>query len=210
LVVIPLNDCTRAIIERYKPFRGVYKDDHVLPVVSNQKMNKYLKELGKLAKIDHNVFHYSCIGNAKIQKIVPAYELMSTHVGRKTFVSVMAEQGVPDYVIRAFTGHQDARAMQPYMKIQDKAKSQAISKMDIIVSEESVFDYDITDDERAEMGIPERDQYETIIGKNKTIGLLHLAILMQKRGNAVKSLEYVTKLPDDMKIQYMQTITNDK
>lgn len=209
-VIIPLNDYTRAIIERYKPFRGIFKDDHVLPVVSNQKTNKYLKELGKLAKIDRNVIHYSWIGNKQIVETLPAHELMSTHVGRKTFVSIMAEQGVPDYVIREFTGHQDARAMQPYMKIQDKAKSQAMSKMNAIATNESVFDYDITDDERAEMGIPERDQYETIIGKDKTIGLLHLAILMQKRGNAVKSLEYVTKLPDEMKVQYMQTITNDK
>lgn len=209
-VVIPLNKYTRELIERYKPFRGIYKDDRVFPVVSNQKTNQYLKELGKLAKLDRPVVYYSWTGNQQNVETLHAYELLSTHVGRKTFVSMMAEQGVPDYVIREFTGHQDARAMQPYMKIQDKQKNQAMSIIDTIANNESVFNYDITDDERAEMGIPERDQYETIIANDKNMALLHLAVLMQKRGDAVKSLEYVAKLPDAMKVQYMQTITKTK
>ena len=79
-----------------------------------------------------------------------------------------------------------------------------------VESRESVFDYAITDDERAAMGIPKRDQYEPIIKKDRNLGIMHIALLMQKRGDVVKSLEYVSKLPDAMKVQYMQTITNPK
>lgn len=122
----------------------------------------------------------------------------------------MARQGVPDYIIREFTGHRDPRAMQPYMKIEDEQKREEMEKMNNIASRESVFDYAITDDERAAMGIPQRDQYEPIIKKDRNLGIMHIALLMQKRGDVVKSLEYVSKLPDAMKVQYMQTITKAK
>lgn len=209
-VIIPLNDYTRELIERYKPMRGVYANDCVFPVISNQKTNKYLKELGKLAGLDRTIKRYSWNGHTRIEKTYHVYEILTTHIGRKTFVSTMARQGVPDYIIREFTGHRDPRAMQPYMKIEDEQKREEMEKMNNIASRESVFDYAITDDERAAMGIPQRDQYEPIIKKDRNLGIMHIALLMQKRGDVVKSLEYVSKLPDAMKVQYMQTITNAK
>jgi len=209
-VVIPLNDFSRTLIERYKAMRGVFPDDAVFPVISNQKTNKYLKELGQLAGLDRIITHYSWNGKNRIEETFHAYDLLTTHIGRKTFVSTLACQGVPDYVIREFTGHKDARAMQPYMKIHDDFKRMEMSKMNNAGSDESVFDYDITKEERAAMGIPERAIYENIVRNDKAIATMHLAILMHKRGDDVKSLDFVTRLPDAMKVQYMQTIINTK
>jgi hypothetical protein len=33
----------------------VFSDDKALPIISNQKMNAYLKELGKFADIDESI-----------------------------------------------------------------------------------------------------------------------------------------------------------
>ena len=209
-LIVPLNDYSRALIEKYRPMRGVYPDDAVFPVISNQKSNQYLKELGKLAGFDRTEIHISFNGGKRIETPLHIYELMTTHMGRKTFVSTMARQGVPDYIIRKFTGHKDSRAMQPYMRIDEEQKREEMNKMNNISSRESVFDYAITDDERTALGIPERNQYEPIIKKDRNLGIMHIALLMQKRGDVVKSLEYVSKLPDAMKVQYMQTITNAK
>ena len=43
---IDLNPYSKAILEKYKDLETV--GDHALPVISNQKMNDYLKDLGEL------------------------------------------------------------------------------------------------------------------------------------------------------------------
>jgi len=47
-LVIELNKYSKALIEKYKNLEG----DKVFPVITNQKMNDYLKELGELAEIN--------------------------------------------------------------------------------------------------------------------------------------------------------------
>ena len=210
-LTINLNDVSRAMIEKYRPMCGIYADDMVFPVISNQKYNKYLKELGQLAGFNRIVTRVTYNGKTRIEKQFHAWELMTTHVGRKNFVSTAASLGIPDYIIRSCTGHKSSRAMQPYMKIYDNVKRDELAKMNIIATKvDSVFDFGITDNERAAMGIPERAMYETIIRNDKSIATLHLALLMHKRGDDVKSLEFATRLPDAMKVQYMQTILNAK
>ena len=49
-LIIELNRHSRAILEKYNDV--AFEGDKVLPVISNQKMNDYIKELGKLAGID--------------------------------------------------------------------------------------------------------------------------------------------------------------
>ena len=46
-LIIELNRHSRAILEKYKDVS--FEGDKVLPVISNQKMNDYIKELWKLA-----------------------------------------------------------------------------------------------------------------------------------------------------------------
>ena len=53
-LTIELNKYSKAILEKYK--NADFEDFKVLPVVSNQKMNTYLHELCKLAKIDETLF----------------------------------------------------------------------------------------------------------------------------------------------------------
>ena len=50
---IELNKYSKAILEKYKGFE--FEDYKVLPVISNQKMNTYLHELCKQAKIDEPI-----------------------------------------------------------------------------------------------------------------------------------------------------------
>ena len=209
-LVVQLNDVSRALIEKYRPMRGIYADDKVFPVISNQKYNKYLKELGRLAGFNRVATWTTFSGGQRKDQNFHLYELITTHTARKTFVSIAASLGIPGNIIRSYTGHKSPTAMKPYEYLYNDDKILEMSKMNTIISRESVFDYAITDDERNAMGIPERDQYEPIIKKDRNLGLLHIALLMQKRGDAVKSLEYVSKLPDAMKVQYMQTITNAK
>ena len=125
-LVIELNDHSRAILEKYK---GVaFEGDKVLPVVSNQKMNDYLKELSKLAGLDEPIRETYYKGSERIDLVTPKYELMSTHAGRRTFICNALALGIPAQVVMKWTGHSDYKAMKPYIDIADDIKANAMDK----------------------------------------------------------------------------------
>ena len=68
-LVIELNDHSRAILEKYEDIH--FEGDKALPVISNQKMNTYLKELGKLAGIDESIRQTYYIGNERKERCIP-------------------------------------------------------------------------------------------------------------------------------------------
>lgn len=125
-LVIELNNHSRAILEKYKDI--AFEGDKVLPVVSNQKMNLYLKELCQLAGIDEPIRETYYRGNERVDEVLPKYELVGTHVGRRTFICNALSLGIPAQVVMKWTGHNDYKAMKPYIDIADKIKSDAMSK----------------------------------------------------------------------------------
>ena len=52
-LIIEQNKHSKAILDKYKDM--AFEDDRMLPVITNQKMNDYLKELAELADIDEPV-----------------------------------------------------------------------------------------------------------------------------------------------------------
>ena len=125
-LIIELNDHSRAILDKYKDIP--FKDFKALPVVSNQKMNDYLKELGQLAEIDEPVRISYYKGNERIDTVYPKYALLGTHAGRRTFICNALALGIPAQVIMKWTGHSDYKAMKPYIDIADNVKADAMSK----------------------------------------------------------------------------------
>ena len=100
---IELNDTSRRILEKYKPY--VFPDDKALPVITNQKMNQYLHELCKLAGIDEQVRQTYYKGNERIDVVKPKYELIGTHTGRRTFICNAIGMGIIPQVVMKWTGH---------------------------------------------------------------------------------------------------------
>lgn len=123
-LTIDLNKYSQAILDKYD---GVpFEDNKALPVISNQKMNDYIKELGQLCGLDQleTVTYY--VGNERVDEVYPKYELMGTHTGRRTFISNAIMMGIPPQVVMKWTGHSDYKAMKPYIAIADSAKAEAM------------------------------------------------------------------------------------
>ncbi|OEI80461.1 site-specific integrase [Formosa algae] len=125
-LIIEFNKHSRAIIDKYADIP--YKQNKALPVISNQKMNDYLKELGLLAKINAPVTHTYYIGNIRKDETLPKHELLGTHVGRRTFICSALSIGIPVQVVMKWTGHSDYKAMKPYIDVADKTKRTAMDK----------------------------------------------------------------------------------
>lgn len=125
-LIIELNDHSRAILEKYKDVE--FENDRALPVITNQKMNDYLKELAELAEINEPVRQTYYKGNERIDEVTPKYALLGTHAGRRTFICNALALGIPPQVVMKWTGHSDYKAMKPYIDIADDIKASAMSK----------------------------------------------------------------------------------
>lgn len=127
-ILIELNSKSQAILDKYSDIR--FPNKKVLPVLSNQKMNKKLHALCKLAGIIEPVktTHYE--GNRRIDKVQPKYELVGTHCGRRTFICTALSKGIPPSVVMKWTGHSDYKAMKPYIDIADEVKSSYMKQFD--------------------------------------------------------------------------------
>lgn len=108
-VVIPVKPLVKKIWDKY---------DGLLPrAISNQKMNEYLKELGKLAGIDYTVTIKKTSGNKEITYSRPKYEHISSHTARRTFATNAYLAGIPAISIMKFTGHRTDRSFMKYIKV---------------------------------------------------------------------------------------------
>lgn len=123
---IELNKYSRAILEKYKGIE--FPEGRALPVLSNQKMNDHLKEIGRLCGFDspHHIVFF--IGSKRYEENVPKWSVLSTHAARRTFVVNALRLGIPSDVVMSWTGHSNHKAMRPYTKIVDTLKAQEMEK----------------------------------------------------------------------------------
>ncbi len=97
---IPLLPTAIAILEKYENHPKVVNGECVLPVLSNQKSNAYLKEIADLCGIRKN---------------------LTTHLARHTFATtVTLSNGVPIETVGKMLGHKNLRTTQHYAKIISK------------------------------------------------------------------------------------------
>ncbi|NOU19708.1 MAG: site-specific integrase [Bacteroidales bacterium] len=94
---VPLLPKALDIIERYKEHHSVQGKDKLLPVMTNQKMNAYLKELGDICGIS---------------------KVLTYHLARHTFATtVTLTNGVPIESVSAMLGHKSIKTTQIYAKV---------------------------------------------------------------------------------------------
>ena len=125
---IELNKTTTALLKKYADCD--FPDNKALPVITNQKMNDYLKELCELAGIDTPISEVFYKGGVRHEITTPKYALMSTHAGRRTFICKALSMNIPPEVVMKWTGHSDYKAMKPYIAVADKVKADAMKLFD--------------------------------------------------------------------------------
>ena len=105
-VHVRLLDIPKMIIEKYV---DKMPDDRVLPVMSNQKMNSYLKELADICGIEKNI---------------------TFHMARHTFATTIGlANGVPIESISKMLGHTNIKTTQIYARITDNKLSSDMEQL---------------------------------------------------------------------------------
>lgn len=109
----------RVVIPRHWMVTEIYnKYEYHLPrVISNQKMNEYLKELGQIAEINETVVNTKTKGGLRFDQALKKYELITVHTARRSFATNMYKNDIPTLSIMAITGHTTERAFLKYIKV---------------------------------------------------------------------------------------------
>ena len=129
-LTIELNEHSKKILDKYKDYQD--KKERALPVITNQRMNDYLKELAQLAGIDEPIRETYHIGSKRFDEVIPKYALLSTHAGRRTFICNALSLGIPPQVVMKWTGHSDYKTMKPYIDVADETKANAMAKFNLL------------------------------------------------------------------------------
>ena len=120
---ITVNKFAKAILDRYKNLPGPY----ALPVISNQKTNDHLKDIGQRAKLNDPVTELQYSGNERQEITYPKWTKLTTHVARKTFVTTAVYLDIPLEVVIEITG-QTMEVVRRYYRIQEKQKQREMAK----------------------------------------------------------------------------------
>ncbi|HAR39392.1 MAG: recombinase [Bacteroidetes bacterium GWD2_45_23] len=96
---IPLLPIASSILKKYEDHPQVVNQEKLLPILSNQKMNSYLKEIADVCEINKE---------------------LTFHIARHTFATtVTLSNGVPIESVSKMLGHKNLKTTQHYAKILD-------------------------------------------------------------------------------------------
>ena len=126
-----LNQWAAATLKTWHTFK-IHMESFglALPVISNQKMNHYLKDLGELCGFTTPITIVCYRAGQRVEETYPKYSLIGTHAARRTLICFALSNGVPPQVVMKWTGHSDYKAMRPYIDIAEKTKADAMKLID--------------------------------------------------------------------------------
>lgn len=106
LATIPVTPQLREVLEL--PGRIKY--------ISNQKLNFYIKQVVRIAGITNKIQFTKAIGGKQVINVKEKCDLVSTHTGRATFITLAGLRGINTQIRMQATGHRSERENQRYIK----------------------------------------------------------------------------------------------
>lgn len=109
LVYIPIHPKVKSILSKYK--------NHLPESISNQKTNKYLKEIGQLCKLNTLTQKTVTKAGSLTTTTTEKFNLISTHTARRSFATNAYLAGIPSISIMKITGHKTEKAFLSYIRV---------------------------------------------------------------------------------------------
>ena len=136
-VEIELNKGAKKVLSYFKSIRKPETEDYVLPdfkgntKVLVNKMREHLNTLAKKAGITDvvNMPIYNK-GKSATYKECEKWQVITSHVGRKTFIVQALSAGIPAAVVMTWTGHASLDSMKPYINITRESSRKGMERLD--------------------------------------------------------------------------------
>ena len=123
VVTVPLSTKALEILKRYE-----LPDGRLLPFISDQKYNKYLKDLFEEAKITRVITRLN--PTTRKEEQVRICDIASSHMARRAFIGNLYGK-VDSGIISSMSGHiQGSKAFTRYYDVSKELQQQAINLID--------------------------------------------------------------------------------
>ncbi|MBR1774844.1 MAG: integrase catalytic domain-containing protein [Bacteroidales bacterium] len=121
---VPLNSIAIEILEKYKD------EEKPLPLdCSMDYYNRAITQIAYKAGLDRKVTVFNTKGLPEIKELK---EVLTSHIARKTFISILINNGVAPQVISSMSGHTaNSKAFARYFEIEDDIKKAVVRNLEI-------------------------------------------------------------------------------
>lgn len=136
---IPLNDGALKILAKYEGQET--KNGHAFEVPSSQKLNKAIQDAAKKAELDRKVLDEYYIGNELVTEEHFFYDIISCHVGRRSFVTNSFAKEMSAPAIMKCTGHSSYKTMQPYIDSESSSQTREMEKWNTNPNKQQIINY---------------------------------------------------------------------
>ena len=124
-VAVPCSTELKNILERY---------NYQMPHLADQVINRYIKEIGKMAGLTEMVEMVETKGGTKTTVKYEKYKLIHSHTARRTGATLMYLAGMDVYDIMKITGHSSPNMLKKYIK------ADQLEVVDKIIDKYNYFD----------------------------------------------------------------------
>jgi integrase len=118
MVSIPITPMLRALLAE-----GEMPDP-----ITNKPYNAYLRTLAEMAGITEMVPKIRWQGGRKSISYVPKSEMVTSHVARRTFITLSLAAGVPAELVMKVSGHRTSESFRKYVRLADSQVAQAMAE----------------------------------------------------------------------------------
>ena len=109
IIALPLTRQALKIIEKYESYIDRGDINKILPQISNQKFNLYIKHIARLANIQKPISH---------------------HIARHTFATLALNRGISIVTVQKLLGHTTVRTTEVYAKLLQNTIFKEMEKME--------------------------------------------------------------------------------
>jgi site-specific recombinase XerD len=120
-VTIPLHSMALSILKKYNYELGE-------KCKTLQKYNVDIKTVCELAGLTDKIKSLKIVLSRKVPDETPLHKLVSTHVGRTTFITNCLISGISPFIVMEYTGHEKIDTLSTYMRIAGNMAKDAFTK----------------------------------------------------------------------------------
>lgn len=118
-VVIPIHPTIRKLID---------SGFDISTPISEQKINKHIKEVARLAGITQPVEATKLVNHRAVVDWWPKCDVITTHTARRSAATNMYKAGIPTISIMRITGHTTEKSFMKYIKITNEENAELMAR----------------------------------------------------------------------------------
>ena len=105
----------------------------------DQKLNKHIKEVAKMAGITEPVTLTRVSGKERVSTTKPKCDWVTSHTARRSFATNAYLAGIPTISIMKITGHKRESTFMAYIKVGERENAERISNMEFFTGKNAYF-----------------------------------------------------------------------